>query len=111
MQANKHHGGPRPGSGAKKKAPELMKKQITVGIPQGLVNAAGGSQKLRGWIKIAVREKFKNNGGSMGPDLEKTALEAFKNVGDEGLFPNYTDRDIWLSGFKAGFENCLNDLL
>lgn len=26
-----------------------------------------------------------------------------KNVGDEGLFPNHTDKDIWMSGFEAGY--------
>lgn len=34
---------------------------------------------------------------------EKIAIEEFKNVGDEGLFPNHTDKDIWISGFKTGF--------
>jgi hypothetical protein len=36
--------------------------------------------------------------------LEITAREEFKNVGDEGLFPNHTDKDIWIAGFKAGFK-------
>lgn len=35
--------------------------------------------------------------------LDITAREEFKNVGDEGLFPNHTDKDIWMSGFKAGY--------
>lgn len=35
--------------------------------------------------------------------LEHLASEEFKNVGDEGLFPNHTDKDIWISGFKAGY--------
>jgi hypothetical protein len=33
--------------------------------------------------------------------IEEIANEEFKNVGDEGLFPNHTDKDIWMSGFKA----------
>ena len=35
---------------------------------------------------------------------EQIALEEFKNVGDEGLFPNHSDRDIWVSGFMAGYK-------
>ena len=35
--------------------------------------------------------------------LEHLASEEFKNVGDEGLFPNHTDKDIWIAGFKAGY--------
>lgn len=26
------------------------------------------------------------------------------NVGDEGLFPNHTDKDIWMAGFEAGYQ-------
>jgi hypothetical protein len=37
------------------------------------------------------------------PLLEHLANEEFKNVGDEGLFPNHTDKDIWIAGFKAGY--------
>ncbi len=36
--------------------------------------------------------------------LEIVANEEFKNVGDDGLFPNHTDKDIWIAGFKAGFK-------
>jgi len=37
------------------------------------------------------------------PLLDHIANEAFKSVGDEGLFPNHTDKDIWINGFKAGY--------
>lgn len=37
-------------------------------------------------------------------NVEKLTMQEFENVGDEGLFPNYTDKDIWVNGFKAGFE-------
>ena len=36
--------------------------------------------------------------------VEQLALEEFKKVSDEGLFPNHTDKDIWISGFKSGVE-------
>lgn len=39
----------------------------------------------------------------MNQMLEHLANEEFKNVGDEGLFPNHTDKDIWIAGFKAGY--------
>ena len=39
----------------------------------------------------------------MNQMLEHLASEEFKNVGDEGLFPNHTDKDIWIAGFKAGY--------
>jgi hypothetical protein len=35
---------------------------------------------------------------------EEYALSEFENVGDEGLFPNHSDKDIWVAGFKAGYE-------
>ena len=35
---------------------------------------------------------------------EEIASEQFKYVGDEGLFPNHTDKDIWMSGFVAAME-------
>ena len=36
--------------------------------------------------------------------IEEIAFEEFKNVGDDGLFPNHTDKDIWIAGFKAGYS-------
>lgn len=38
--------------------------------------------------------------GSLPSEAEKIANEEFKNVGDEGLFPNHSDKDIWVSGFR-----------
>ena len=35
---------------------------------------------------------------------EEIALIEFENVGDEKLFPNHTDKDIWVAGFIAGHE-------
>jgi len=35
--------------------------------------------------------------------LEYLSNESFKNVGDNGLFLNHTDKDIWTDGFKAGY--------
>lgn len=37
-------------------------------------------------------------------NAEQFALNEFKNIGDDGLFPNHTDKDIWLSGFKYAIE-------
>ena len=35
--------------------------------------------------------------------LEYLSNESFKNVGDNEPFLNHTDKDIWISGFKAGY--------
>jgi hypothetical protein len=37
-------------------------------------------------------------------EVEKIANEQYENVGDEKLFPNHTDKDIWVSGFVAAVE-------
>lgn len=41
-------------------------------------------------------------------NIEKIAFEEFENVGDDGLFPNHTDKDIWIAGFKAGYSYIIN---
>jgi hypothetical protein len=45
--------------------------------------------------------------------IEKIAFEEFNNVGDDGLFPNHTDKDIWVNGFIAGMTkaNIMNGKL
>lgn len=35
--------------------------------------------------------------------IEEIAFKEFENVGDEKLFPNHTDKDIWVSGFVKGY--------
>ena len=37
-------------------------------------------------------------------EIEKLAYEQLKNVGDEGLFPNHTNGDIYVRGFVDAFE-------
>jgi len=37
-------------------------------------------------------------------EVEKIANEQYENVGDEKLFPNHTDKDIWVNGFVAAVE-------
>ena len=41
--------------------------------------------------------------------VEEVAFKEFNNVGDKGLFPNHTDKDIWVNGFKAGFKYCFSN--
>ena len=43
--------------------------------------------------------------------IEKLAFEEFEKVGDDGLFPNHTDKDIWIAGFKAGYSYLNNEEL
>ena len=40
-------------------------------------------------------------------NIEKIAFKEFEKVGDDGLFPNHTDKDIWIAGFKAGYSYCI----
>jgi len=35
--------------------------------------------------------------------IEEIAFKEYENVGDEKLFPNHTDKDIWIAGFKEGY--------
>lgn len=38
-------------------------------------------------------------------EYEQLANELFyKEVGDDQLFPNHTDKDIWVAGFVAGYK-------
>ena len=43
--------------------------------------------------------------------IEKLAFEEYEKVGDDGLFPNHTDKDIWIAGFKAGYSYLNNEEL
>ena len=43
---------------------------------------------------------------------EIIAYDAFGYmVADEGLFPNHSDKDIWVSGFKSGLEWMIKQLV
>lgn len=35
---------------------------------------------------------------------EELALQEYENIGDDKLFPNHTEKDIWVSGFKTGYD-------
>ena len=37
-------------------------------------------------------------------EFEEIVNLEFEKVGDDKLFPNHTDKDIWVAGFKAGYE-------
>jgi hypothetical protein len=36
--------------------------------------------------------------------VEQWANREFENVGDEGMSPNHSDKDIWVNGFKSAFQ-------
>lgn len=45
-------------------------------------------------------------------NAEIIAFKCFEYmVCDEGLFPNHTDKDIWVSGFKSGLEWLLSEVM
>lgn len=68
-----------------------------------------GEQPYKQYAKLTpfISDNFQTKPGfvekRMNQMLEHLASEEFKNVGDEGLFPNHTDKDIWIAGFKAGY--------
>ena len=68
-----------------------------------------GEQPYKQYAKLTpfISDNFQTKPGfvekRMSQMLEHLANEEFKNVGDEGLFPNHTDKDIWIAGFKAGY--------
>ena len=49
-----------------------------------------------------MKEIFIANNPLMTKEVLKK--EAWEDVGDEKLFPNHTDKDIWESGFEAGWK-------
>lgn len=36
-------------------------------------------------------------------EVDAIASAQFEYVGDEGLFPNHTNKDIWIAGFVAAY--------
>ena len=68
-----------------------------------------GEQPYKQYAKLTpfISDNFQTKPGfvekRINQMLEHLASEEFKNVGDEGLFPNHTDKDIWIAGFKAGY--------
>jgi hypothetical protein len=44
-------------------------------------------------------------------EINKQAIIEFENVGDEGLFPNHSDKDIWMKGFQTGYNRAKPDEL
>jgi hypothetical protein len=35
-------------------------------------------------------------------EIDNAVVKEYENVGDEKLFPNHSDKDIWMSGFYDG---------
>jgi hypothetical protein len=35
-------------------------------------------------------------------EIDNLVVKQYENVGDEKLFPNHTDKDIWMNGFYEG---------
>ena len=35
-------------------------------------------------------------------EIDNNIVKEYENVGDEKLFPNFTDKDIWMDGFYDG---------
>jgi hypothetical protein len=50
------------------------------------------------------KEVVDANGIINSNSIEVLANDRFNLVSDEGLFPNHTDKDIWISGFIDGYS-------
>jgi hypothetical protein len=37
-------------------------------------------------------------------EIDNAVVKEYENVGDEKLFPNHTDKDIWMNGFCEGIK-------
>jgi hypothetical protein len=35
-------------------------------------------------------------------EIDNAVVKEYENVGDEKLFPNHSDKDIWMNGFYEG---------
>lgn len=71
-----------------------------------LVRRTGHQNKL---VYLVMEKDSKGRKGSfpkvISPQFaEKIAMGEFDGVGDEGLFPNHSDKDIWVAGFKAAID-------
>ena len=66
-----------------------------------------GNTKITLYLLIELLDKWHKHPSPplSQSEVEKLAESEFKNVGDEGLFPNHSDKDIWTKGFIAGFTH------
>jgi hypothetical protein len=79
--------------------------EVILGIPHDLEPTNGSTLAFEAveYAKLIFQTKPGFVEKRMSQMLEHLANEEFKNIGDEGLFPNHTDKDIWTAGFKAGY--------
>jgi hypothetical protein len=79
--------------------------EVILGIPHDLEPTNGSTLAFEAveYAKLIFQTKPGFVEKRMSQMLEHLANEEFKSVGDEGLFPNHTDKDIWTAGFKAGY--------
>lgn len=69
----------------------------------GIVELADGSFNKVPMGKLKAVKEEEEPYSQIDFTDEKIALEQFqKGVGDEGIFPNHSDKDIWVKGFIAG---------
>jgi hypothetical protein len=79
--------------------------EVILGIPHDLEPTNGSTLAFEAveYAKLIFQTKPGFVEKRTNQMLEHLANEEFKNIGDEGLFPNHTDKDIWTAGFKAGY--------
>lgn len=75
------------------------------GWNKGVISVIGNiyeNHELRQYQILVSPKNTKTAKQDILYNIEDKANEEFKNVGDDGLFPNHTDKDIWVAGFKGG---------
>lgn len=68
----------------------------------------GGLIEFADWL---LSQKAEQNNITNSLLVEQIAFKEFNNADDDGLFPNHSDKDIWVKGFVAGFEYDKNKTL
>jgi len=60
-------------------------------------------------LEKAIRLTFdKFNESSNLIDCSTLANKEWDNVGDDKLFPNHSDKDIWMNGFETAYKSIIN---
>lgn len=67
----------------------------------------GRARQLEDAKKI-LSDYLENKHKSHLDTMEFVARKQFKKVGDDGLFPNHSDEDIWVKGFLEGVKHMKN---
>lgn len=57
-----------------------------------------------GYKKAKEIQKEQSQPEISDEEIDNAVVKEYENVGDEKLFPNHTDKDIWMNGFCEGIK-------